>query len=482
MMRFIFNIIYSLLTEGVTLMALLKASAKTHPQRCALVTEGVRLSYAEMYGKAERLAMFLFLEYNILKGKKVAMLCRNHEWSTILLFALSRLGVNVMLLNTDVSIRQINDMLSVGTTDFLFFDEEYSDRVVAKNSTSTTFVTVEHLEERIKETVFAKCSLPYIFRGGNMTIFTGGSSGNYKAVTRQSRIFQFLPPLLALLRNIRIYKYQSVLVVLPYYHGFGFASLVVSAFLGKKICLMRHFHAEEVVKLIHDEAVEALPVVPAMLSRMMLVPDASEQLRSIKCIICGGDILEKKLVDKVCETIGNVLFNLYGTSEAGFFMLASPSALNSCDEVTLGKPISGVRCRILNINAEGIGVLCVKPLLGGIWKNTGDLVWRNVEGYYFYRGRSDNMVVCGGENVYPEHLQRVLNEHTEIADSLVYPVDDVSFGKVLHAQVELKHTSAITEEEIRSWLRTRVSRAEMPHKILIGDISLLSTGKRIRKS
>ena len=481
-MRFIFNIFYSLLTEGITLMALLKTSAKTHPQRCALVAEGVRLNYTEMYRKAENLAMFLSSEYNISKGKNVAMLCRNHEWSTLLLFALSRLGVNVMLLNTDVCIRQITDILSVGTTDFLFFDEEYSDRLVAEHSTSTTFVSVEHLAELIKVSVSAKCSLPYIFRGGNITIFTGGSSGNYKAVTRQSRIFQFLPPLFALLRNIRIYKYQSVLVVLPYYHGFGFASLVVSAFLGKKICLMRHFHAEEVVKLIHDETVEALPVVPAMLSRMMLVPDASEQLRSIKCIICGGDILEKTLVDKVRETIGNVLFNLYGTSEVGFFMLASPSALNSDNEITLGKPILGVRCCIQNINAEGIGTLCMKPLLGGIWKNTGDLVWRNVEGYYFYRGRSDNMVVCGGENVYPEHLQRVLNEHTEIADSLVYPVVDVSFGKVLHAQVELKHTSAITEEEIRSWLRTRVSRAEMPHKILIGDISLLSTGKRIRKS
>ena len=481
-MRFVFNIIYSLLTEGITLMALLKASAKTHPQRCALVTDGVRLNYTEMFGKAEHLAMFLFLEYNVSKGKNVAMLCRNHEWSTLLLFALSRLGANVMLLNTDVCIRQITDILSVGTTDILFFDEEYSDRLVAKNSTSTTFVSVEHLEERIKESVSEKCSLPYIFRGGNITIFTGGSSGNYKAVTRQSRIFQFLPPLLALLRNIRIYKYQSVLVVLPYYHGFGFASLVVSAFLGKKICLMRHFHAEEVVKLIHDETVDILPVVPAMLSRMMLVPDASEQLRSVKCIISGGDILEKKLVGKVRETIGNVMFNLYGTSEVGFFMLASPSALNSDNEVTLGKPILGVRCRIQNINAEGIGALCVKPLLGGIWKNTGDLVWRNADGYYFYRGRTDNMVVCGGENVYPENLQRVLNEHTEIADSLVYPVDDVSFGKVLHAQVELKQASAITEEEIRSWLKTRVSRAEMPHKILIGDISLLSTGKRMRKS
>lgn len=481
-MRFVFNIICSLLTEGITLMALLKASAKTHPQRCALVAEGVRLSYAEMYGKAEHLAMFLFLEYNVSKGKNVAMLCRNHEWSTLLLFALSHLGANVMLLNTDVSIRQITDILSVGTTDILFFDEEYSDRLVAKNSTSTTFVSVEHLEERIKESALARCSLPYIFRGGNITIFTGGSSGNYKAVTRQSRIFQFLPPLLALLRNIRIYKYQCVLVVLPYYHGFGFASLVVSAFLGKKICLMRHFHAEEVVKQIHDETVEALPVVPAMLSRMMLVPDASEQLRSIKCIISGGDILEKNLVDKVRETIGNVMFNLYGTSEVGFFMLASPSALNSENEVTLGKPILGVRCRIQNVNAEGIGALCVKPLLGGSWKNTGDLVWRNADGYYFYRGRTDNMVVCGGENVYPENIQRVLNEHTEIIDSLVYPVDDVSFGKVLHAQVEPKQASAITEEEIRSWLKTRVSRAEMPHKILIGDISLLSTGKRMRKS
>ena len=481
-MRFIFNIFYSLLTEGITLMALLKTSAKTHPQRCALVAEGVRLNYTEMYRKAENLAMFLSSEYNISKGKNVAMLCRNHEWSTLLLFALSRLGVNVMLLNTDVCIRQITDILSVGTTDFLFFDEEYSDRLVAEHSTSTTFVSVEHLAELIKVSVSAKCSLPYIFRGGNITIFTGGSSGNYKAVTRQSRIFQFLPPLFALLRNIRIYKYQSVLVVLPYYHGFGFASLIVSAFLGKKICLMRHFHAEEVVKLIHDETVEALPVVPAMLSRMMLVPDASERLRSIKCIICGGDILEKTLVGKVRETIGNVLFNLYGTSEVGFFMLASPSALNSDSEITLGKPILGVRCCIQNINAEGIGTLCMKPLLGGIWKNTGDLVWRNVEGYYFYRGRSDNMVVCGGENIFPENVERIINCHPDVTKSLVFPAFDDQFGTMLNAKIELKPNSLATADEIRAWLQPRLSRAEMPRHIVFEPIAISETGKTVRNS
>lgn len=493
-MSCVLNIFRSFFSQGVSLMALLEFSARRFPQRCALVSEDSRMTYAEMHDRALRLASFLHSAYHVGRRQKVALLCRNHSMSALLTVALSRLGADIILVNTDASATQVSGMLSSVSPDFFFYDEEYSSKLP---SASSSFISVEQLHVCFEASLYASKSsateassaaiaLPRIFRGGNITVFTGGSSGNYKAVTRQSKVFQFLPPLLALLKDIRIHKYRSVLISLPFYHGFGLAAFAVSLFLGKKICLQRHFSAADAVRLVHAEGIEVLPVVPAMLSRMLLVPDSSSLLRSVRCIICGGDVLQKRLALDVRRNLGDILFNLYGTTETGFFMIATPADLSANDAVTLGRPIAGLRCRIADASPEGIadaspegiGMLQVRPFFSSHWQSTGDRVQRNSEGFYFYHGRADSMVVCGGENVYPENLQRILNEHPDIIDSLAFPVSHPAFGHVLNAQVELRPSSSLTPHDILLWLKPRVSRAEMPHSIIIAPIPLLSTGKK----
>ncbi|WP_374188089.1 AMP-binding enzyme [Hoylesella marshii] len=111
------------------------------------------------------------------------------------------------------------------------------------------------------------------------------------------------------------------------------------------------------------------------------------------------------------------------------------------------------------------------------WQSTGDLAFRNNEGYYFHRGRADGMVVCGGENVYPSHVEHVLMGHPHVIAARVYPVPHPAFGQVLHAQVELQNGLDDTPEMLKSWLDSRLSRAEMPHHITMQAIELLSTGK-----
>lgn len=246
---------------------------------------------------------------------------------------------------------------------------------------------------------------------------------------------------------------------------------------------MRHFDAEEAVSVIDRERLEVLPIVPAMLSRMVNADDAAGRMKSVKCIISGGDRLERSLADKVRNGIGDVLFNLYGTTEAGFFLLATPADIARNKEVTIGRPIAGVQCCVRDKDADGVGTLWVKSRWAMIgranrWQNTGDRVFQDARGYLFHRGRVDNMVVCGGENVYPEHVQRMLDEHPEVSDVLVFAVDDPSFGKVLNAHVELVPSSTLTSADIRQWLKPRVSRAEMPHDIVITPIDILPTGKR----
>ena len=113
------------------------------------------------------------------------------------------------------------------------------------------------------------------------------------------------------------------------------------------------------------------------------------------------------------------------------------------------------------------------------WQGTGDLMRCNAEGYYFYQGRADQMIVSGGENIYPEVVERTIVAHPEGFTARVFPIPHASFGQVLAAHVECKDKeNPLSEETLRSWLRPRLSRAEMPHCITFGSIQLLETGKR----
>ena len=249
---------------------------------------------------------------------------------------------------------------------------------------------------------------------------------------------------------------------------------------------MNHFDANEALKMIADEKIEVLPVVPAMLARLWQNEKAAASIKSVKCIISGGDRLDRKWIDVTNKHLGNVIFNLYGTSEAGFFMIASPEDLMRNEEVTIGRPIHGVKCKVENADRDGTGALWVRSGWAMIgmkdkWQNTGDLVYCNPEGYYFYRGRTDNMIVCGGENVYPENVERVINELGDVTNSLVFPAYDERFGTVLNANVELKPGSTLTPDEIKQWLRPRLSRTEIPHQISITPINLTDTGKPQRR-
>ena len=473
---------YCLASEGVTLMAALKFSARYYPTECALVSERLVMNYSELYQYAYRLARLMYADYNLRRGDTVSMLCRNHSVSLLLLPALSRLGVNVLLLNTDLGTEKTEELLKQNSCKLLVYDMDWKDDrgpFTPPCPSIDTDVLYEKLFAKNEDSTF---SLPTVFHGPAITVMTGGTSGQYTEATRRPSVTQFLPPFFALLRDVGIGEFASVFLALPFYHGFGLATLIVSFLMGKKICLMRQFEADQALKMIQNEEVEVLPLVPVMLARMWQQEGAKEKMKSLRCIISGGDHLDHKLAETTRSQLGNVLYNLYGTSEAGFFLLATPDDLSRCAETTLGKPIRGVKCKVVDKDSEGVGTLWVRSswaMMGrnDQWQSTGDLVMQNNEGYFFHRGRSDGLVVCGGENAWPDNVIRALSQHPAVVASHVYAAPHPEFGNVLNARIELRKDSVLSPEDVRQWLAPRISRAEMPHEIIFGPIETLSTGK-----
>ena len=472
----------SLIYEGISLMALLRFAAHFYPQRCAITDDKQFLSYQELYVCTRQLAEILHTEYHLQPKMSVALLGRNSLILTLLLHALSRLGIRTTLLSTDLGTEQITADLQKHHYHLIIYDSELKQ---IPTELPCVAVTTEKINDILldKHSQIKKRKLPKIWRGREIVIHSGGTSGKFKTIARRPSVTSFLPPLFALLRDIRIYQYERVLISLPFYHGFGLSTLIISLLMGKKICLQKRFDALQTLAIIQQEKIEAMPIVPAMLARFWQIENAKEKMKSLRCLISGGDKLPKSLIDTTHKEIGEVIFNLYGTSEAGFFMLANPKELASFEETTLGKPIRGVDCKVKDCNRQGIGTLWVRSRwamrgLRNQWQNTGDLVSQNSEGYFFHHGRADRMVVCAGENVQPEHIEQVLLSHPMIIAARAFTVPDPNFGNVIHTEIECTPKATLTEATLLNWLRPQLSRAEMPHSIRFKTIEILSTGKQ----
>lgn len=472
----------SLISEGISLMALLRFAAHFYPQRCAIIDEKQSLSYQDLYIRTHQLAEILHTEYHLHPQMSVALLGRNSIILTLLLHALSRLGIRTTLLSTDLGTEQITAELQKHRYHLIIYD---SDIKQIPTKLPCIAVTTERLNDILlhNTSLTKKRKLPKIWRGSEIVIHSGGTSGNFKTIARRPSATSFLPPLFALLRDIRIYQYERVLISLPFYHGFGLSTLIISLLMGKKICLQKRFDALQTLTIIQREKIEVMPIVPAMLARFWQIEGAKKKMKSLRCLISGGDRLPKSLIKTTHKEIGEVIFNLYGTSEAGFFMLANPKELASFKETTLGKPIQGVDCKVKDCNRQGIGTLWVRSRwamrgLRNQWQNTGDLVSQNSEGYFFHHGRADRMVVCGGENVQPEHIEQVLLSHPMIIAARAFTVPDPNFGNVIHTEIECTPKAILTEATLLDWLRPQLSRAEMPHSIHFKTIEMLSTGKQ----
>lgn len=278
----------------------------------------------------------------------------------------------------------------------------------------------------------------------------------------------FLPPFCALLTAVRLGNHRSVYTATPVFHGFGLASLFMGIALGVTVHLRERFDAGTACRLIEDHRVEALTVVPAMLQRMLACRPQS--LGSLKCIISGGAALNPDLALRVLDQLGPVLFNMYGTSEAGVCIMSDPKLIRDTPQA-IGRPLPGVRVRVTD--EDGHPVAAGKPgrlqirsawTIGGReWIETGDIASLALpERILSLHGRTDEMIVSGGENVYPIELEHVLVTHPAIDGAAVVGVPDTEFGQRLKAIVVRHSDQELTEQSLSEWLKSRVARHQMP--------------------
>lgn len=487
----LFRLAAAIYTHGINLLTLLHFSAKTYGDRTAVIDEQETLTYNELFARSQELSVNLSEKYQLSSGKKVALICKNHASLIKTIFAVSATGADLYLLNAEMSEIQLNDIIEHHHFDLLVIDEDKSHFREQFTHTQAILMSYHHTRPAINNLPPVTYSSIQKRRNstGKLVLLTGGTTGRAKEAVHKPSLFNYLDPFYDFLIRLRILNYETAYIATPIYHGYGVAVLLLFSALGKKVVVRRGFSAEIACGLIREHQVEVVTVVPLMLHKM-LITNVSD-MKSLACIASGGAELSPKLAQETLSQLGAVLYNLYGTSEAGLNMIATPQDL-AHSLCTIGRKIKGVDLKILDeykneVQLGKVGQFCIKnrwSMRNGAptWIETGDLGYQDEKGYYYLCGRADSMIVSAGENVYPLEVEQVLLMHPQVEDAGVIGVSDEHYGKRLKAFVLLNPETDTKTEELIEWLRPRLARFQLPKEIvLVDDLPYTSLGKLNKK-
>ena len=479
---------------GPTLAGGVAAATARYPQAAAIVDERGALTYAELWAASDGVARGLASQ-DVGPGTTVGILARNHRGFVIGLVAAAKLGADLVFLNTGFAGPQLADVVAAEGIDVVLHDDEFAAIVAGCGARLT-------LGEAALDELAAGSGppiRPVTRRAGRMVILTSGTTGRPKGAVRSAT--GGVDSLAPLLSTIPIRARDTVVVAAPLFHAWGLVHLATGLGLSSTIVLDRRFDAERTVAAVGEHRAAGLAVVPVMLRRMVdLGGDVADQYdtSSLRYIASSGSALGAPLATAVLDRFGPVLYNVYGSTEVSLATVAGPADLRAAP-ATAGRPPPGSTVRIVDdagrpVEAGATGRVFVanssrfdgytggggKESIGDLL-STGDLGHLDQLGRLFIDGRDDEMIVSGGENVYPAEVEDVLAAHPGVAEAAVVGVDDEEFGQRLVAHVVKRPGAKVTERQLQDHVRDQLARHKVPKRVrFVRQLPRTTTGK-VRK-
>ncbi|ORW46512.1 AMP-binding protein [Mycobacterium paraense] len=481
---------------GTNPYTLLGVTAARWPDRAAIVDDDGALTYRELRSQAEALARVLS-DGGEGPGRAVGVMCRNGRGFVKAFFAIALVGADVVLVNTDFRTDALAAALSSHRITTIVADDEFAERARAAQGSVTLLdpATVETGDERPRPPVAAP---------GRIVLLTSGTTGKPKGVPRTPQLRSAVGVWVTILDRTGLRTGSRISVAMPMFHGLGLGMLMLTVALGGTVLTNRHFDAEAALAQASLHRADAFTAVPVVLARILDLPErvrARNPLPYLRVALSSGDRLDPTLGQRFMDAYGDILYNGYGSTEVGIGALATPADLREAPE-TVGKPVAGCPVRIFDKNDRPVGPRVTgRIFVGGelasegytegsgeakaVVENmtsTGDMGYFDNAGRLFIVGREDDMIISGGENVYPRAVENALAEHPDVADNAVIGVADERFGHRLAAFVVARPGRSLDPSALRDYLQGRVSRFEQPRDINIVDtIPRNPAGKVVRK-
>ena len=478
-----------------------KLAARRRPDATGIVDDYGELTFGELEQRSTALAKSLRTK-GVGPKSVVAVLCRDHRGPIETMLACGKLGATTILLGTGLAAPQLAGLIRREHVDVLVYDQEFAGVLEELDPALRRFVAwrdepgagVPTLDELVADAPKGRLRRPS--EVSKVVLLTSGTTGTPKAAPRKIRSGLAAADFLDL---IPLHAGESTFIAAPMFHGIGFLHVVLAFGLGSTMVVRRRFDARQTMAAVDRYGCSTLVVVPTMLQRIMELGErelSGYDLAQLKVLFCSGSALAPSLATLAMDRLGDVLYNFYGTTEVAVATVATPADLRAAPG-TVGRSPHNCTVRLYDVdNHEISGVGRVgRILVGSSLRSTGRSVRDEVDGLVdtgdlghfdeagrlFIDGREDDMIISGGENVFPGEVEHLLMTHYQVRDVAVVGVPDHQFGQRLRAYVVPMPGTTLNPPELREFVRVSLARHKVPRDVVIvPHLPRTATGKVIR--
>ena len=495
-------------------------NARRTPNRAAVIDEEGEFTYKELDEAAHAVANGLIAK-GIRAGDGIAILARNHRWFVIANYGCARVGARIILLNSEFSGPQIKEVSEREGAKLIIYDDEYTNAVskaepplgklralgvnpdaVDSSASASGEEPSESTDETLAELIArsSKAPAPKANKHASIIILTSGTTGTPKGANRSTP--PTLAPIGGILSHVPFKANEVTSLPSPMFHALGYLHSTIAMFLGSTLVLRRKFKPPLVLEDIEKYKATAMVVVPVMLSRILDAiekMDKKPDLSSLRIVFVSGSQLGAELAARALKDLGPVVYNMYGSTEIAFATIAGPKDLER-NAATVGPIVKGVKVKIFDDNGKElpqgeVGRIFVgntfpfagytgggnKQVINGLL-SSGDVGYFDEFGLLYVSGRDDEMIVSGGENVFPAEVEDLISGHPEVVEATAIGVEDREWGHRLRAFVVRKEGADLDEDTIKHYVRDHLARYKVPREVIfLEELPRNPTGKILKR-
>jgi fatty-acyl-CoA synthase len=476
-------------------------AARRYGERIAIVDELGELTFRELDERTNRLCN-AWRDLGLKPGGGVALLARNHRGFYDAAFAAFKAGANLILLNTDFAGPQAREVAEREGTVLLVHDDEYSERLEGAVAPLGRWrAWAEEPGEATLEALIRSGSPappPAASVDAKLTVLTSGTTGKPKGAPRSQP--RSLVPIGAFVDKAPFRAREVTVISSPLFHALGVVHGILAVSLGSTSVLRRRFDPVAALNAIEQRRATAIIVVPTMLRRMLDAGLERRDLSSLRIVFVAGSQLGGALAARALRELGPVVYNLYGSTEVSAATIATPEELLAAPDC-VGTPPRGTVVKLYDDAGRRIeqpnvtGRIFVgngtqfegytgggsKDVIEGLM-SSGDVGHLDAAGRLFIDGRDDDMIVSGGENLFPAEVEELLVTHPEIVEAAVIGVPDDEFGQRLLAVVVRREGSTVDEDAVRAHVATNLARYKVPRDVVfVDELPRNPTGKVLKR-
>lgn len=474
-----------------TMPNFLKKRAFLTPDRTAVFFNEMAITFKELYEGSYQTAGKL-QRFGLQKDQYVGVLLKNHIDSVVILFSLQLLGVKAVILNNRLSSKelvwQVNDSrvtALIMEAEFTEIKQEIKIPVITKSQLFATTPEVPVIQEEIN--LADVCTIMY----------TSGTTGNPKGVLHTYGNHWWSAVGSAL--NLGYMESDRWLCSVPLFHISGFSILMRSVIYGMTIILHENFDAEKAIMDIKTKEVTIMSVVGTMLSRIVDTLTDSQLPIQFRCFLLGGGPASLPLLE-ACLAKNLPVFQSYGMTETASQIVTLAPEYSITKLGSAGKPLLPSQLKILLEDEEiappnVAGEIVVKgpnvtmgylyrpditnEKLNEGWLRTGDIGYLDEEGFLYVLDRRSDLIISGGENIYPAEIESVLLAHPDVADAGVTGIQDETWGQVPIAFIVRKEGALVTEPQLKQFCLENLAKYKLPKSVHFTDSLPRNAAKKL---